>query len=218
MTSPPPDITALRRDYRNAVLDPADLAADPLDQLRAWLDEAVAAGLAEPNAMTLATVGAEGEPSARIVLLRGLDEGLVFYTNYGSRKGADLAADPRAAVVLHWVELARQVRVTGTCTRVSPEQSDAYWASRPPGSRLSAAASPQSEVVDDRTVLERRVAELAVAHPDGRVPRPDHWGGFRLRPDAVEFWQGRPNRLHERLRYRRDAGRATGWMLERLAP
>lgn len=218
MTPPPTDITALRRDYRNAVLDPADLAADPLDQLGAWLDEAVAAGLAEPNAMTLATVGADGSPSARIVLLRGLDDGLVFYTNYRSRKGADLAADPRAAVVLHWVELARQVRVTGTCTRVSPERSDAYWASRPPGSRLSAAASPQSEVVDDREVLERHIAELAAAHPAGRVPRPDHWGGFRLRPDAVEFWQGRPNRLHERLRYRRDAGHATSWMIERLAP
>lgn len=218
MTTPPADIARLRREYRNPVLEPGAVAADPLDQLRAWLDEAIAAGLTEPNAMTLATVGADGAPSARIVLLRGLDDGLVFYTNYGSRKGADLAADPRAAAVLHWIELARQVRVSGTCAKVPPEQSDAYWASRPAGSRMSSAASPQSRVIADRDVLERRIAELRAAHPDGEVPRPDHWGGYRLHPHTVELWQGRPNRLHERLRYRRRGGDSTGWVIERLAP
>jgi pyridoxamine 5'-phosphate oxidase len=219
VTTPPrADLRSLRRDYGNPLLEEADLADDPLVQVRAWVDEAAAARLPEPNAMTLATVGADGAPSARVVLLRGIDEGLVFYTNYTSRKGAELAADPRAAIVLHWVELARQVRVAGTCARVDAAQSDAYWASRPADSRVSSAASPQSRVIADRGVLERRIAELRAAHPDGDVPRPAHWGGFRLVPDEVELWLGRPSRLHERLRYRRDPASPTGWTIERLAP
>lgn len=205
----------LRRDYRNPPLDEADLSEDPLLQIGRWVDAAVDAGVTEPNAMTVATVGADGAPSARVVLLRGLDDGLVFYTNYRSRKGRELAADPRAAAVLCWLDLSRQIRVTGTCARVTTAESDAYWASRPPGSRLSAAASPQSSVIDDAEELTRRVAALRARHPDGDVPRPDHWGGFRLRPDAVELWQGRPDRLHERLRYSRDGGT---WIVERLAP
>ncbi|HSJ43388.1 MAG TPA: pyridoxamine 5'-phosphate oxidase [Euzebyales bacterium] len=205
----------LRREYRNPPLDEADLSEDPLLQIGRWVDAAVDAGVTEPNAMTVATVGADGAPSARVVLLRGLDDGLVFYTSYRSRKGRELAADPRAAAVLCWLDLSRQIRVTGTCARVTAAESDAYWASRPPGSRLSAAASPQSSVIDDAEELTRRVAALRARHPDGDVPRPDHWGGFRLRPDAVELWQGRPDRLHERLRYRRDGGT---WIVERLAP
>lgn len=211
----PPDPARLRREYRNPPLERAALAGDPLEQFLLWFEHAVATGITEPNAMTLATADEDGRPSARVVLLKGVDEGFIFYTNHRSRKGRELAANPYAALVFNWLDLARQVRITGSCARVADHISDAYWITRPSGSRLSAAASPQSAVLDDADDLQRRVDELAAQHPDGNVPRPDHWGGLRLVPDSVEFWQGRPDRLHERFRYRRAAD---AWIIERLAP
>ena len=206
----------MRREYIREALAEADVDADPVVQFGRWFEQAEQAGLLEPHAMTLATATADGRPSARMVLLRGFDErGFCFYSNYESRKAAELAANPRAALVFWWDKLERQVRIEGTVERTSRAESEAYFTSRPPGSQLSAAASPQSRVVPDRAVLERRVAELATAVPDGHVPLPDFWGGYRLAHEVVEFWQGRPNRLHDRLRYRR-VGDA--WRIERLAP
>jgi pyridoxamine 5'-phosphate oxidase len=190
--------------------------ADPIALIQQWLDDATAAGVPEPTAMTLATASADGVPSARMVLLRGLDErGLAFYTNCNSAKGRDLAANPRAALVFHWHATGRQIRVTGGVERVSDDESDAYWNNRPLGSRLSAAASPQSEVIPDRATLEGAVEELARAHPDGEVPRPDWWGGYRVVPDAIEFWTHRENRLHDRVRYTRAGDE---WVSNLLAP
>jgi len=206
----------MRREYTRAALAEADVDADPVVQFGRWFEQAEQAGLLEPHAVTLATATPDGRPSARMVLLRGFDErGFCFYTNYESRKAAELAANPRAALVFWWGELERQVRIEGTVERTSRAESEAYFASRPPGSQLSAAASPQSRVIGDRAALERRVADLATAVPDGHVPLPDFWGGYRLAHEVVEFWQGRPNRLHDRLRYRR-AGDT--WRIERLAP
>jgi pyridoxamine 5'-phosphate oxidase len=206
----------MRREYTREALAEADVDPDPVVQFGRWFEQAEEAGLLEPTAMTLATATPDGRPSARMVLLRGFDErGFCFYTNYESRKGIELAANPRAALVLWWGELERQVRIEGTVTRTSREESEAYFHSRPPGSQLSAAASPQSRVIEGRATLERRVAELATGSPDGKVPLPEFWGGYRLAHEVVELWQGRPNRLHDRLRYRR-VGDA--WRIERLAP
>jgi pyridoxamine 5'-phosphate oxidase len=211
-------IPSLRKEYRLGDLDRAALDPDPVVQFGRWFEEAVRAGLPEPNAMTLATASAEGRPSARVVLLKGLDaRGFVFYTNYESRKGAELAANPWAALVFYWGPLERQVRVEGRVARTSREESEAYFRSRPLGSRLGASASAQSRVLPDRETLERRVAELQARHGDGEVPLPDFWGGYRLAPDVLELWQGRPDRLHDRFRYTRRDG-APSWTIERLSP
>ncbi|MCS6851034.1 MAG: pyridoxamine 5'-phosphate oxidase [Gemmataceae bacterium] len=206
----------LRDDYGRVRLDEADLDPDPVRQLARWLAEAVSAGLPEPNAMALATASPTGRPATRMVLLRGLDDrGLSFFTNYLSRKGRELAANPWAALLFFWPQLARQVRVEGRVEVVSPAESDAYFRTRPRGSQLSAWASPQSEVVSGRDVLEARIQELDRQYAGREVPRPPHWGGYRVVPECFEFWQGGDHRLHDRFRYRRDAD---GWRIDRLAP
>ena len=189
---------------------------DPIAQFRRWLNEAIAAAIPEPNAMTLATATREGIPSARIVLLEAISErGLVFFTNYLSRKGRDLAENPQATLVFYWHELERQVRIEGAVRKTDSTTSDAYFATRPPASRVGSAASSQSETVASRTVLEQRMAELWQQYPEGNVPRPAHWGGYELTPTRLEFWQGRPSRLHDRIEYVVDGG---AWMIRRLAP
>lgn len=210
------DIARLRKSYERAELDATHSAREPLPQFERWLHEALAAELPEPTAMTLATVGADGRPSTRLVLLKGCDaHGFVFYTNYQSRKARELAANPHAALQFHWVELERVVRIEGRVAMTSAEESDAYFRTRPLDSRIGAWASPQSQVIASRAVLVTEAARIGakfLLHP----PRPPHWGGYRVVPDTFEFWQGRSSRLHDRLRYRLQPDGT--WLRERLAP
>jgi pyridoxamine 5'-phosphate oxidase len=212
------DLGALRREYGDHGLDVPDLADDPIEMFRRWFDETVASGLHEPNAMVVATVSPEGRPSVRTVLLKGVDErGFVFYTNYASRKGQDLASNPAVSLLFPWHDLQRQVRVDGTASRVTPEESAAYFASRPRGSQLGAWASPQSREVRSRSELEEYYAgvEQRFAQTD-EVALPPDWGGYRVRPESLEFWQGRKGRMHDRLVYRREE--PATWQVVRLAP
>jgi pyridoxamine 5'-phosphate oxidase len=210
------DAADLRKEYTRAGLHEADMATDPVVQFHEWFENLIEAGLHEPNAMILATATENGRPSARTVLLKGYDErGFVFYTNYEGRKASELEANPACALLFYWGELERQVRIEGRAVRLSGEESDAYFASRPRGSRLGAWASEQSRPVENRSILEERVKALEAEYEGREIPRPAFWGGYRVQPDSIEFWQGRENRLHDRLVYGRIGG---GWKMQRLQP
>ena len=209
-------IADIRRDYMKATLSEDKVNKNPFDQFALWWDEALRAEIDEVNAMTLATVSERGHPSARIVLLKGYDEnGFVFFTNYESRKGTELLANPFASLLFFWKELERQVRISGPCLKVPESESDDYFFSRPEGSRIGAWASPQSQVISSRDVLDQNIISLENRFQGQPVPRPPHWGGYIVKPEEMEFWQGRPSRLHDRILYGRAA---TGWKINRLAP
>lgn len=213
-----PNIENLRQDYRLASLDLPDVAPNPMEQFKKWFAEALEAKLPEPNAMTLATASPNGKPSLRVMLLKSVDyDGFTFYTNYKSRKAKDLEANPFAALCFLWLELERQVRIEGTIEKVSETESTAYFQSRPKGSQIGAWASPQSAIISDREVLEAKVTELMQVYENAEaLPRPEHWGGYLVKPTLIEFWQGRSNRLHDRLQYTlQEDG---NWKIERLAP
>ena len=213
------ELADLRQEYTGAGLDETDLAADPVEQFRRWYAAWHDVAVGDPNAMVVTTATPEGRPSVRTVLLRALDaDGFVFFSNYDSRKGRELAANPHAALLFPWHPLGRQVIVEGSASPVTDDASDAYWATRPRGSQIAAMASPQSQVIPDRAGFERRWADLERDLEGVDVPRPDNWGGFRVAHERVEFWQGRERRMHDRLAYRRDPDAPTGWRVERLAP
>ena len=209
------DLAAIRTEYKRSRLEKGDLPDDPIVAFQKWFADAERAQVPEPTAMTLATVGADGTPSARVVLLKGLERGgFTFFTDFRSRKGKDLDAHPRACLLFFWQALERQIRITGDVTQIDEAESAKYYQSRPLGSRIGAWASEQSSVIPDRGVLEARVAAMAQKYGD-HPPLPPHWGGYRVMPEEIEFWQGRESRLHDRLRYRKDE---TGWVVERLSP
>ena len=214
------DLADLREEYAKAALSRDHVADDPIQQFQDWFDAALDAEVQEPNAMTLATAAPDAAPSARIVLLKGVDDrGFRFYTNYESHKGTELAQNPDVALVFWWPPLERQVRIEGRAERLPEAESTEYFHSRPRGSQLGAWASPQSQVVESRAELENTLDEITAEYADAdEIPRPPHWGGYVVRPTTIEFWQGRPNRLHDRLQYRRDALDADDWTLHRLAP
>jgi len=210
-------IADLRKEYMKETLSEHDVDRDPFQQFGKWWTEALESGIEEANAMTLATATPEGMPTARIVLIKGYDRnGFVFFTNYESRKGKELLENPHACLLFFWSALERQVRIEGICEKVSEEESDNYFHSRPEGSRIGAWVSPQSQVIGGREVLDEKLNQISVQYADGAIPRPPHWGGYVVVPRVIEFWQGRPSRLHDRIRYRLDA--SGSWKIERLAP
>ena len=210
------DLSDYRKDYAAHGIDRHELLEDPLAQFKAWFEQAKVAGVVEPNAMVLSTIGLEGTPSSRTVLLKAADErGYSFFTNYNSKKGEEIAANSKATLLFPWFSLERQIHISGYLTKTSDEESHAYFARRPYGSQLGAWASDQSDIITDRKVLESKLAEMKARYPEGQVPKPPHWGGYRLVPSSFEFWQGRTNRLHDRFHYQRTKA---GWEIVRLSP